>query len=85
MKQLNDLRYEGMRITFIDVDNKYLKQFGKAVDGTYAPGIAPSNFSKSFTDAYQKKYNKIKIAANAMGTAIIELLLADCKFSNCPP
>ena len=44
MKQLNDLRYEGMRITFIDVDNKYLKQFGKAVDGTYAPGIAPSNF-----------------------------------------
>ena len=31
------------------------------------------------------KYNKTRIRSNAIGTTIANLLLARCKFSNCPP
>jgi branched-chain amino acid transport system substrate-binding protein len=57
MKQLYEAGYKGVRVTFIDVDNKNLQGFGQSVEGIYAPGIAPSKFSKTFTDAYRAKYN----------------------------
>lgn len=53
-KQLNEAGFTGTRITFIDVDTKNLKDFGSSVEGTLAPGIAPSNFSPHFMDAFKK-------------------------------
>lgn len=53
-KQLKEAGFNGMRITFIDVDTKNLKDFGSSVEGTLAPGIAPSNFSQHFMDAFKK-------------------------------
>lgn len=58
MKSLYEQKYKGMRITFIDVDTKFLKEFGSSADGTYAPGIAPNNFSESYKNKYKSAYNK---------------------------
>lgn len=58
MKYLYQRGYKGMRITFIDVDTKYLKEFGNAAEGTYAPGIAPSNFSEDYNKKYEAEYGK---------------------------
>ena len=66
MKQLYEAGYKGVRVTFIDVDNKNLEGFGDSVEGTYAPGIAPSHFSKQFSDLYNAKYNKDPDYTSAM-------------------
>lgn len=58
MKSLYEIGYKGMRITFIDVDTKYLREFGKSADETYAPGIAPNKFSQDFQTKYEKSYSK---------------------------
>jgi hypothetical protein len=58
MKDLYERKYQGMRITFIDVDAKYLRDYGQSAEGTYAPGIAPNKFSKSFSDKYESMYGK---------------------------
>lgn len=58
MKQLYEAGYKGTRVTFIDVDNKNLEGFGQSVEGTIAPGIAPTHFSPQFTDIYRKAYGE---------------------------
>ncbi|HEX7724628.1 MAG TPA: penicillin-binding protein activator [Candidatus Paceibacterota bacterium] len=57
MKQLHEAGYKGTRVTFIDVDSKNLEGFGESVEGTIAPGIAPTHFSKEFTKLYHAAYN----------------------------
>lgn len=58
MKLLNERGYKGMRVTFVDIDKKSLKEFGSSVEGTYAPGIAPNKFSADFTQKYAAEYKK---------------------------
>ncbi len=58
MKLLSERNYKGMRITFVDIDKKALKDFGSSVEGTYAPGIAPVKFSDDFTKKYTAEYSK---------------------------
>lgn len=67
VKDLYNLGFKGTRITFVDTDDKYLAQFGVSANGTFAPGIAPSNFSLSFTGAYQAKYKVAPDYAGALG------------------
>ena len=56
VKQARELGFKGTAITFIDVDSKNLAGFGSAAENTYAPGIAPSQFSPAFTSAYQSAF-----------------------------
>ncbi len=65
--ELYQLGFKGTRITFVDVDNKNLKQFGKSVDGTLAPGIAPSQFSSVFSEAYKQKFGSDPDYTSALG------------------
>ncbi len=58
MKLLGEQGYKGMRITFVDINKKALADFGTSVEGTYAPGMAPSEFSKDFTQKYNTAYGK---------------------------
>lgn len=58
MKLLGEQGYKGMRITFVDINKKALADFGASVEGTYAPGMAPSEFSADFTEKYTTAYNK---------------------------
>ena len=67
VKDLYDLGFKGTRITFVDTDDKYLAQFGASANGTFAPGIAPSDFAPDFTSAYQAKYNVAPDYAGALG------------------
>ena len=67
VKDLGDLGFKGTRITFVDTDDKYLAQFGASAEGTFAPGIAPSDFAPDFTTAYQAKYNTAPDYTGALG------------------
>ena len=67
VKDLSNLGFKGTRITFVDTDDKYLAQFGASANGTFAPGITPSNFAPDFTAAYQTKYNVAPDYAGALG------------------
>ena len=67
VKDLYNLGFKGTRITFVDTDDKYLSQFGASAEGTFAPGITPSNFAPDFTAAYQAKYNVAGDYAGALG------------------
>jgi ABC-type branched-subunit amino acid transport system substrate-binding protein len=67
VKDLHALGFKGTRITFVDTDDKYLAQFGAAAEGTFAPGIAPSDFSQAFTTGYQAKYNSAPDYTAALG------------------
>jgi branched-chain amino acid transport system substrate-binding protein len=58
MKILSEQNYKGMRITFVDINKKALADFGSSVEGTFAPGMAPSEFSKDFTEKYSHVYGK---------------------------
>lgn len=59
MKLLGEQGYKGMRITFVDINKKALADFGASVEGTFAPGMAPSEFSKDFTAKYNTAYGKV--------------------------
>ncbi len=67
VKELKQLGYTGTAITFVDVDNKNLQKFGTFGEGTFAPGIAPSQFSTAFTTTYKTKYNADPDIVGAMG------------------
>jgi ABC-type branched-subunit amino acid transport system substrate-binding protein len=67
VKDLYALGFKGTRITFVDTDDKYLAQFGASANGTFAPGITPSDFAPDFTAAYQAKYNVAPDYAGALG------------------
>ena len=67
VKDLANLGFKGTRITFVDTDDKYLAQFGASADGTFTPGIAPSDFAPDFTAAYKTKYNASPDYAGALG------------------
>ncbi len=67
VKELRQLGYKETAITFIDVDNKNLQQFGTFAEGTFAPGIAPSQFSANYTAMYTAKYNKAPDYVSALG------------------
>jgi ABC-type branched-subunit amino acid transport system substrate-binding protein len=71
MKQLHEAGYEGTRITFVDVDNNYLKKIGPSADGTYAPGIAPSSFAAAFTQTYRTKYAAQPDYPSALGYDVV--------------
>ncbi len=58
MKILSQQGFKGMRITFVDINKKALADFGASVEGTFAPGMAPSEFSKDFTEKYRALYGK---------------------------
>ncbi len=58
MKLLSEQGYKGMRITFVDINKKALADFGASVEGTFAPGMAPSQFSADFTQKYTQDYGK---------------------------
>jgi branched-chain amino acid transport system substrate-binding protein len=58
MKLLKEQGFKGMRITFVDINKKALDDFGASVEGTFAPGMAPSEFSKDFTQKYKNTYGK---------------------------
>jgi ABC-type branched-subunit amino acid transport system substrate-binding protein len=74
VKDLYNLGFKGTRITFVDTDDKYLSQFGASAEGTFAPGITPSNFAPDFTAAYQAKYNVAPDYAGALGYDFIRSL-----------
>jgi ABC-type branched-subunit amino acid transport system substrate-binding protein len=67
VKQLRELGFKGTPITFIDVDNKNIEKFGATAEGTFAPGIAPSAFSSSFTKRYKEKFNADPDYVSALG------------------
>ena len=48
---------------------EYLAQFGASAEGTFAPGIAPSDFAPDFAKltAYQAKYNTAPDYTGALG------------------
>lgn len=58
MKLLKEQGYKGMRITFVDINKKALADFKGNVEGTFAPGMAPSEFSSDFTQKYKTAYGK---------------------------
>jgi branched-chain amino acid transport system substrate-binding protein len=67
IKELKQLGYKGTSITFVDPDNKNLAKYGQYGEGTFAPGIAPSKFSSSFTNAFKAKFNSEPDYAPALG------------------
>ena len=56
----------------------------KKTPPTAESGMAEYTNKASFMEL-KAKYNSKKINVRAMGTAIINLAFALCKFSNCPP
>lgn len=58
MKILKERGYNGMRITFVDLNMQAVKDFGTSVENTFAPGIAPNKFSADFTSKYKAQYGK---------------------------
>lgn len=67
IKELKQLGFTGTSITFVDPDNKNLAKYGQFGEGTFAPGIAPSKFSSSFTNAFKAKFNSEPDYAPALG------------------
>lgn len=76
MKQLYEAGYRGTRVTFIDVDNKNLEGFGQTVEGTIAPGIAPTRFSTRFTDLYKQAYDSDPDYYSAMSWDVAHYVVA---------
>ncbi|MES2213385.1 MAG: ABC transporter substrate-binding protein [Patescibacteria group bacterium] len=67
VKEMKQLGFKGTAITFVDVDNRNLQQFGEFGEGTFAPGIAPSQFSADFTTEYKARFNTDPDVVAAMG------------------
>ncbi|MDQ5949269.1 MAG: urea transport system substrate-binding protein [Patescibacteria group bacterium] len=67
VKQLRELGFKGTAITFVDVDNKNLEKFGSFGEGTFAPGIAPSQFSSDYTSMYKAKFSGTPDYVSALG------------------
>lgn len=67
VKELKQLGFKGTAITFVDPDNKNLAKYGEYGEGTFAPGIAPSKFSSSYTNAFKAKFNSEPDYASALG------------------
>ncbi len=57
-KQLYEMGYRGIRVAYIDVDPKYLKEYGVIAEGIYAPGVLPNNYSDQFTKSFKEKYHE---------------------------
>jgi branched-chain amino acid transport system substrate-binding protein len=75
VKDLYNLGFKGTRITFVDTDDTFLAQFDPSANGTFAPGIAPSDFSQVFTAAYQSKYNTAPDYTAALGYDFIRSIV----------
>ena len=80
--ELYQLGFKGTRITFVDVDNKNLQQFGTSVEGTLAPGIAPSQFSSAFGLAYKAKFGSDPDYTAALGYDITRYVIGTLKKEN---
>lgn len=74
-KQLYDFGYRGIRIAYIDIDPKYLKEYGKAVEGIYVPGALPSNYSPTFTNSFKARYNEYPDLYSAIAYDILSIVM----------
>lgn len=81
VKEMKQLGFTGTAITFVDVDNKNLQQFGTFAEGTFAPGIAPSQFSSAYTKIFKTKFNKESDYTSALGydmtTYVVKAMIAN--------
>jgi len=57
-KQLKEQGYRGHRIGYLDIDPKYLKEFGSTIEGIYLPGFLTTKYSADFTSAFTKRYSR---------------------------
>lgn len=55
-QQLHQLGYKGARIGYLDIDPKYIQEFGQAIEGVYLPGFISPVYSKDFNEKFQKKF-----------------------------
>ncbi len=80
-KQLKEQGFQGARIGYLDIDEKYRKEFGKSIEGIFLPGFISNRYSKSFTDAYSKEYSRAPDMYGAIGfdigNSVLEILKAN--------
>ena len=73
-----------MNPTPAEILNGSPRRAKKYTPPTAASGMAEKIINASFAER-NAMYNMAKISNSDSGTAIINRLLADCRFSNCPP
>lgn len=78
-KQLYETGYRGTRIAYIDVDPKYLSEYGEIAESIYAPGVLPNNYSEKFTRMFKEKYGKEPDLYSAVAYDITRVTLDTAK------
>ncbi len=57
-QQLNIQSYAGVRIGYLDVDPKYIQEFGPSIEGIYLPGFIAPVYAPHYVSAYEKSYSR---------------------------
>lgn len=73
-RQLKEQGFKGARIGYLDIDPKYLEEFGDSIDGVYLPGLLPTNFSGSFETAFTNQYGRRPDMYSAQGYDIAQIV-----------
>ncbi len=79
-KQLNDQGFKGTRLGFLDIDDRYIKEFGASIYGVILPGYPAkgitTSFSESFEKTHKRKASLYEAQAHDVMFAVIQGLLA---------
>lgn len=55
-QQLKQLGFKGNRIGYLDIDPKYIQEFGQSIEGIYLPGFISPNYSPDFVVKFHSRY-----------------------------
>ena len=58
VRALRERNYQGNLVAFIDIDEKYLNDFGEIIDGVYLPGFTSTIYGQQFVDGYKRLFNE---------------------------
>ena len=84
-KQLKEQGYSGSRIGYLDIDEKYRKEFGKSIEGIFLPGFISNKYSTDFVDRFRAAYSHDPDMYGALGYDIAKSVIAALASANWDP
>lgn len=84
-QQLKQLGYDGARIGYLDIDPKYLAEFGASIEGVYLPGLLAPQFSETFTKRYRARFQQEPEMYSALAYDLTRLVALGARAGSSSP
>lgn len=72
-RQLKEMGYTGKRIGYIDVDQKYIDDFGDSINGVFLPGFPSQKFTDAFVARYKEQFKSEPDVYAAQGYDLLKI------------